>query len=123
MAKGSGTTRAGSASAPRGLVTGSENSLRGFLLGYKPADEHFTSNEEIELVTNRLGLRDLNESETNSLRNRVVSIYRNAMDKEIKYDENGDFAGRTEKYWDYSTAMQSVTAVIDYVKVRKGMEV
>ena len=122
MAKGSGSTRASSSGNPRGL-SGASSGIRSFLLGYKPANEHFTSYAEIDLISDKLNLANKNEDELNSMRNTVVSIYRDAMDKEINYDENGEFAGRTEKYWDYSTAMQSVTAAIDYIKSRRGMAV
>ncbi len=128
MAKGSGSTRSsaparsGVGAAPSGgiVAVSGDNQIKAFLLSYTPAESGFTSADEIKLVSGKLGLEKMNNDELREMRNKAVSIYSNAMDKEIKYDENGDYAGRTDKYWDYSEGMMSVTAVIDEVRRRKG---
>ena len=126
MAKGNGGTRGqgpAQISGGRTIAPVSGDGVRSFLLSYTPKEEGFTSNEEIELVAQKLGLNDMNEDELRSMRNRAVSIYNNAMEKEIKYDENGEYAGRTDKYWEYSEGMMSVTAIIDYIRNRRGTPV
>jgi hypothetical protein len=72
-----------------------------------PEDRHFTSFEEIELVEKQLGLKGLSREEIDAVRNTVVLFYENLMDNEFELN------GRTEKYYDVSTAMMSVTGVID----------
>ena len=121
MAKSNGGTRAsGTSTGGVVAVPVTDSSIRSFLLSYTPAESGFTSNAEIELVTKNLGLDNLNNEQLQEMRNKVVRIYSNAQEKEINYDENGNFAGRTEKYWDYSEGMMSDTAVIDEVRRRKG---
>lgn len=86
--------------------------VKNFLLGYTPADEHFTSKAEMDFITRAL---DLEHAESlRELRNEVVMLYHDEMESEIKFDNNGGFAGRTERYWKLSNAMMSVTAVIDH---------
>ena len=87
-----------------------------FLKGYMPADEHFTSKSEVELITNLFNLKDKNANEIIILRNAVVKYYSLLMDDEIIYNDKGEYKGRTELYWMYSTAMMSVVAVIDMFK-------
>lgn len=83
-----------------------------FLSSYSPANEHFTTENEIKSILTALktdimaGLRPT--------RNSVVDFYSDKMDKEIKYDENGEYAGRTNDYWKYNNAMMSVCAALDY---------
>ena len=72
-----------------------------------PADKYFTSFEEIELVENKLGLKGLSREEIDAVRNTVVMFYDNLIDNEFELN------GRTEIYYDFVTAMQSVTGVID----------
>ena len=81
--------------------------VKQFLKGYMPADKYFTSFKEIELVENKLGLKGLSREEIDAVRNTVVMFYDNLMDNEFELN------GRTEKYYDFVTAMQSVTSVID----------
>ena len=71
-----------------------------FLNSYRPKDDMFTSNEECELVIEKLGLNKLSLYEMCACRNAVVQFYSN------KRHDN-----RLE---DYMTPMMSVTAVIDH---------
>lgn len=69
--------------------------IEGFLLGYKPKDDHFTSNEECKLVGYALELQE---------DKRYLCAIRNAVVK--YYSEHRDLVGS-------SIPMMSVTAVID----------
>ena len=80
---------------------------------YQPKDKHFTSLEEIEMLSEKLGLKNLTDDEVSAKRDEVVMYYHN-----LKKNETDK-----EKAWDYTTAMMSVTAAIDYVKNHRGMEV
>jgi hypothetical protein len=88
-------------------VTKFNSEVKSFLKGYMPADKYFTSFEEIELVENQLSLKGLSKEEIDAVRNTVVMFYDNLMDAEFELN------GRTEKYYDFVIAMQSVTGVID----------
>lgn len=88
-------------------ITKFNSEVKQFLKGYMPADKYFTSFEEIELVENKLGLKGLSREEIGAVRNTVVLFYDNLMDNEFELN------GRTEIYYDFVTAMQSVTGVID----------
>lgn len=88
-------------------ITKFNSEVKSFLKGYMPADKYFTSFEEIELVENQFGLKGLSREEIDAVRNTVVMFYNNLMDNEL------EFNGRTEQYYNFITAMQSVTAVID----------
>lgn len=85
-----------------------------FLMNYQPADAHFTSYDEINMIGNFFNLININHEDRQAIRNNVVEFYIHLMDNEIMYDENGKYNGRTDQYWKYSTAMMSVTAAIDY---------
>lgn len=85
-----------------------------FLMNYQPADNHFTSNDEIIMIGRFFNLININSEDRKEIRNNVVKFYDHLMDNEIMYDENGKYNGRTDQYWKYSTAMMSVTAAIDY---------
>lgn len=85
-----------------------------FLMNYQPADEHFTSNDEINMIGKFFNLININREDRQEIRNNVVKFYVHLMDNEIMYDENGKYNGRTDQYWKYSIAMMSVTAAIDY---------
>lgn len=87
-----------------------------FLNNYQPADEHMTSMDEIEMIRKTFNLDDHDRNELMIIRNSVVKFYVELMDKEIMYDSFGEYAGRSDKYWKYNTAMMSVTAAIDYYK-------
>ena len=83
---------------------GSVNRIESFLSSYKPKDRSFTSNAEIKKITDVLGLDEMSASELTEARNNVVRYYSRKMD-------DGNF--------DFMPSLQSVTSVIDYVKVRK----
>lgn len=83
----------------------------------------FTSQAEMDLIADKLKFSSLSVEQLRETRNEVVRIYKNAMDKEILYDNNGDYAGRSEKYFDYNQGMMSVTAVIDNELFKRGREV
>lgn len=85
-----------------------------FLMNYQPVDPHFTSKEEIVHIGYVLNLIDKDAATCQDIRNNVVMFYSNLMDNEIMYDENGKYNGRTEQFWNYQTAMMSITAAIDY---------
>lgn len=70
-----------------------------FLKGYMPSDRHFTIEEEIAKI------REIIPA-TQECRNAVVKFY----------DELFESAENREKGYDYMTAMQSVTTVIDHVR-------
>lgn len=84
-----------------------------WLKDYQPKDEHFTSFEEIAMISEKLGLAGLDNEQIQEKRNQVVMFYHNL--KKAETDRN--------KVWDLSIAMMSVTAAIDYIKSKRGMEV
>lgn len=86
-----------------------------FLLSYSPANLHFTTTAEMNLIIERFNLNEISDIEMYNLRNAVVSFFTELMEEEIMFDSNGKYKGRTDKFWTYNTAMQSVTAVIDHV--------
>jgi hypothetical protein len=71
-----------------------------FLNSYCPKDDMFTSNEECELVIEKLGLSNLSLRSLRECRNAVVQFYSNKR--------------HTNRLDDYMTPMMSVTAVIDH---------
>ena len=85
----------------------------GWLKDYQPKDEHFTSFEEIAMISEKLGLEGMSDEQVQEKRNEVVMFYHNLKKNEAD----------REKSWNYSTAMMSVTTAIDYVKTQRGMEV
>lgn len=85
-----------------------------FLREYTPKNNMYTSKEEIELISNELGLEGMTTEGFRSFRNEVVELYTELLDENIIINDKGEYVGRTEKYWSLMNAMQSVTAVIDY---------
>lgn len=85
-----------------------------FLKGFTPKNEHYTTNEEVELVTEALGLEGNNERGISFIRDYVVMTYSDLM-KEVEDD--------TEKRWSYSVAMMSVTSVVDHYRYTHNMSV
>lgn len=71
-----------------------------FLNSYRPKDDMFTSNEECELVIEKLGLSNLSLRGLRECRNTVVKFYSDKW--------------HTNRLEDYMTPMMSVTAVIDH---------
>ncbi len=80
-----------------------------FLANYRPADEHFTSNKELEQVVKALNLKGMIAEQLRETRNAVVKLYDEKLDAELVDGK------RTENFWRVMSAMQSVTAVIDSV--------
>jgi hypothetical protein len=95
------------------------DTIYNFLNSYKPANRVFTSEDEIDLISETLNLCELSFDEQTRVRNEIVRYYTDLMEKEIIYDENGEYKGRTNKCWDLMQSMQSITTVIDYYKYRK----
>jgi hypothetical protein len=93
--------------------------VKNFLKNYKPENQMFTSEDEIDLISETLNLPELDFEERCKTRNEVVRFYDDLMEAEIIYDNNGEYKGRTDKYWELITSMQSVTTVIDYYKYQK----
>lgn len=87
-----------------------------WLADYKPQDEHFTSDEEMKMIAEKLNLATLTNAELQEKRNEVVRFYH-------KLVEDAIMAGDHEKRWNLSDGLMSVTAVIDHYKFNRGMEV
>ena len=90
-----------------------------FLKNYKPASQMFTSEDEIDLISETLLLSELSFDERCKIRNEVVRYYTELMDGEVIYDENNQYKGRTDKFWELLNSMNSVTTVIDFYKYQK----
>lgn len=95
------------------------DSIYNFLNSYKPANSMFTSEDEIDLISETLNLCELSFEDRCRTRNEIVRYYTELMDAEVIYDENGEYKGRTNKFWDLMQSMQSITTVIDYYKYQK----
>ena len=79
------------------------NEVKNFLKNYAPKNRHFTSEEEIELIKEKIGLAHyITTNDFNLLRNAVVYFYSKMMDNDM------------EHRWEISNSMMSVTAVIDH---------
>ena len=78
-----------------------------FLRDYVPSDKHFTSDKEIALIENMLGLNALTREELDAVRNTVVMYYDYLMDTEY------NVGGRSDTFYNLMLGLQSVTAVID----------
>ena len=87
-----------------------------WLKDYQPKDKHFTSEEEIKMISEKLCLAGLTNEQLKDKRDEVVLFY----DKLI---EDAIMAGDHEKRWNLSDGLMSVTAVIDNFKYNRGMEV
>lgn len=90
-----------------------------FLLNYSPANLHFTSTAEMNLIIEHFNLNKITDIEMYNLRNAVVSFFSELLEGEIMFDSTGKYKGRTDKFWTYNSAMQSVTAVMDHVMYNK----
>lgn len=90
-----------------------------FLKNYHPADEMFTSFDEIKEIENKLELGNSNVDHVRAKRNAVVVFYHQLRDEE--------FASNGRRYsdamWNYNTALMSVTAAIDNFLIQNGSEV
>lgn len=87
--------------------------MKEFLKSYKPEDRHFTSCEEMYLITKKLGLSSKSFEELQEVRNKVVRFYSDIMTEEIE-----KYGRLTDREMDMMSAMQSVTAVIDNLMYR-----
>lgn len=103
-------------------VAGTVNtsSINAFLKSYKPEEEGFTTAREMMRIRDGLNLDNLNINGLRKMRDRVVRFYSNLLDKETRYNADGTYAGRTERFYGYNEAMMSVTAVIDDRIFRRG---
>ena len=93
------------------------NTEKMFLTNYRPADKLFTSKAEMSFIADKLSLEKYTPSELIELHNAVVLFYTKLQDAEVLYDKDGQYVGRTDKFWDYTTAMGSVTTTIYYFRV------
>lgn len=85
---------------------------KAFLKLYKPEDQHITNWGEYNLVAKVFDLRTLDRKAICDVRDEVVVFYDGLMDSVREQDR--------AKFWDYNTAMMSVTAVIDDFKWKIG---
>ena len=86
------------------------------LKDYTPANPHFTSDEEVQKITDTLHLKEMDILGLRNLRDFVVLYYEN---KELHDKDNADI-NVTMDNW---RAMQSITAVIDHTIWELGGEV
>lgn len=121
MATHEPTSRVGESPNSR-TVAGTVNggTINAFLKSYRPEEDGFTSASEMMRIRDRLNLDNLNTDGLRKMRDRVVKFYSNLLDKETRYNADGTYAGRTEKFYGYNEAMMSVTAVIDDRIFRRG---
>lgn len=83
---------------------------RKFIANYCPQDRAFTSIDEMESITRNLGLKSRDYKDLCALRNTVVVYFSDRMEQEQDKDV-------TMNRW--IPAMQSITAVIDNIKLKK----
>lgn len=93
------------------------NTEKTFLTNYRPADKYFTSKGEMSLIADKLSLDKYTAKELVELRNAVVLFYSKLQNAEVLYDKDWQYAGRTDKFWDFAMAMGSVTTAIDYFRM------
>jgi hypothetical protein len=84
-----------------------DNRLIANFTNYRPADDMFTSNAEIEQINRHFGLERRTVESLMALRNNVVDYFDNNY-------------RQTDERWDRMPWMQSITAVIDEYIRRKG---
>lgn len=88
-------------------ITRFSKEVKTFLKGYMPEDKYFTSFDEIETIEKTLELKGKTFDEVQAIRNTVVLYYDYLMENECETN------GRTDAWWNFNTAMMSVTAAID----------
>ena len=88
---------------------------KAFLKTYSPEDKHITNWGEYNLICKVLDLRTISKEEICQLRDEVVDYYDELADKCRETDK--------AKSYDYITSMMSVTAVIDDIKWKIGVEI
>lgn len=79
---------------------------------YFPESHMFTNNNEIGYIQEELCLKQMTRYELQNLRDMVVMVYRDWMENELITHDDGEVE-RTNKYFKYMDALQSVTTVID----------
>lgn len=87
-----------------------------FLAAYKPANDKFTTFEEVDTIKRELGLDGLDKYQLTDVRNNVVLFYSERM-------HESEAAGKRDEAYDLMTSMQSVTAAIDHLKLSAGASV
>ena len=83
---------------------------------YTPANDFFTTKEEARQIKDTLELADLNDFELQNMRDVAVMFFNSTA-------SNARLNGEWDKYDKAWNTMQSVTAVIDSVKVNRGLAV
>lgn len=78
-----------------------------FLQDYHPEDDMITSNDEIDKIVSIFDLGNTEKSQYQAIRNAVVDLYH---DLRLSCTDS-------EKSWNLSQGMMSVTSVIDAVKI------
>ena len=79
---------------------------------YFPESHMFTNNNEIGYIQEELCLKQMTRYELQNLRDMVVMVYTDWMENELITHDDGEVE-RTNKYFKYMDALQSVTTVID----------
>lgn len=87
-----------------------------FLSNYRPANDMFTTYDEIAEIERELGLEGKTKEQLTEARNEVVKYYSEAIRVLDSMNE------RDEAY-NTMLAMQSVTAAIDHLKLKAGASV
>ena len=79
------------------------------LHGYEPKDKHTTTIGEMERLYKHFGMADMTYTDLQNLRDMFMLYYLTP--------------GNKKEGWFSFEAMQSITAVIDYYKIKKGGQV
>lgn len=89
-----------------------------WLKEYQPKDKHFTSDEEIKMIADKLGLVGLTNEQLQAKRDEVVEFF-SSLEDTVNWED----PKQRENAYNWTTALMSVTAVIDHFKWNRGMEV
>jgi len=76
------------------------------LKGYTPKNFHFTTEEEIEEISDALDLKEMSVEEMRTMRDMVVLYYDSLR---------GGIPKEDDRWFSYWNGMMSVTAIIDHV--------
>lgn len=79
------------------------------LENYTPEDKHFTTFDEIDVVTTTLNLKQMNRCDIQNMRDMVVMYYSRLIENARVNDP--------DKFDFYNNAMMSITSIIDYFKL------
>lgn len=85
---------------------------------YQPKDKHITSEEEIKMIAEKLGLDVLTNEQLQAKRDDVVEFF-SSLDDKVNWED----PEQRESAYNRHTALMSITAVIDHFKWNRGMEV